>query len=259
MLDNSPYNHHTKPLISIITPAYCSANVILDAIASVQAQDYENWEMLIVDDGSTDDTAAIVEQQKNKDQRICLIRQSNGGPWAARQTAVDHARGDYVAFLDSDDFWLPNKLSNQLAFMEKNNAAISYTNFRRISMDGTTVGSLIEVPDTIDYHGLLCNTVIATSTVLVNRTATGAFRLKNTYYDDFALWLEILKRGYIGYGLKEDLMRYRVAGGSVSRNKWKSARMVWRVYRDVEGLNPIYAAWCFSQYALNALKKYSKF
>jgi teichuronic acid biosynthesis glycosyltransferase TuaG len=247
------------PLVSIITPAYRAVKFVGETIASVQAQEHQNWEMLIVDDGSPDETAQVVAQHAAADPRIRLIRQANSGPWAARQTAVDRASGDFVAFLDSDDLWLPGKLSRQLAFMREKNAAISFTRFRRMNADGTHTGHLVEIPAQIDYRGLLRNTVLATSTVMINRSITGSFRLKNTYYDDFALWLDILKRGHVAYGLQEDLMRYRVMNASVSRNKRKSAYMVWRTFREVESLNPVYATWCFFGYAFNAWKKYRRF
>lgn len=249
----------SSDLVSIITPAYRAAAFIGETIASVQAQDHQNWEMLIVDDGSPDNSAEVVAKYAANDPRVRLIRQQNAGPAMARQTAVDQAAGNLIAFLDSDDLWLPDKLSKQLAFMREREAAISFTQFRRINSDGTQTGHLIEIPDRIDYRGLLRNTALATSTVIVNRAITGDFRLKKTYYDDYALWLDLLKRGHLAHGLNADLMRYRVVDASVSRNKKNSALMVWRTYRDVEKLNPLYAAWCFVGYAFNAWRKYRRF
>lgn len=246
-------------LVSIITPAYKALAFVGEAIRSVQLQDFADWEMLVVDDGSPDDTAAEVDRYAAADPRVKLIRQSNAGPAMARQAAVDVATGRYVAFLDSDDYWLPGKLARQLEFMAARDAAVSFTRFRRISQDGSQVGHLISIPDRLDYRGLLCNTALATSTVIVDRERTGPFRMTNTYYDDYALWLDLLKRGHVAHGLQEDLMRYRVVGQSVSRNKGKSARMVWRTYREIERLSPPVAAWCFAHYALNAWRKYRNF
>jgi teichuronic acid biosynthesis glycosyltransferase TuaG len=115
------------------------------------------------------------------------------------------------------------------------------------------------VPARLSYAQLLGNTAIATSTALVDREATGSFRMVKTYYDDFALWLELTRRGHDAFGLDEDLMRYRVLGGSVSRNKARSARMVWRTYREVERLGLARSAWAFTRYALNAARKYRAF
>ncbi len=246
-------------LVSIITPAYKALAFVGEAIRSVQAQDFADWEMLVVDDGSPDGTAAEVDRYAAADPRVKLIRQPNAGPAMARQAALDVATGRYVAFLDSDDYWLPGKLGRQLEFMAARDAAVSFTRFRRINQDGSQLGHLISIPDWLDYRGLLCNTALATSTVIVDRERTGPFRMTNTYYDDYALWLNLLKRGHVAHGLQEDLMRYRVLSQSVSRNKGKSARMVWRTYRETERLSPPVAAWCFAHYALNAWRKYRNF
>ena len=246
-------------LISIITPAYKAEPFIAEAIRSVQAQDHQNWEMLIVDDGSPDNTADMVAGFAEADPRVGLIRQKNSGPAMARQRALEAAKGRYVAFLDADDYWLPGKLSRQLAFMREHEAAVSFTRFRRISFDGRKQGHLIAIPKRLSYRQLLRNTAIATSTAMVDRELTGPFSMKKTYYDDYALWLDLLKRGFVARGLQEDLMRYRVVGKSVSRNKGKSARMVWSTYREVEGLGAVHAGWCFANYAVRAFLKYRYF
>lgn len=246
-------------LVSIITPAYKAEKIIAETIRSVQCQSYPDWEMLIVDDGSTDDTALVVAEFAEKDSRIRLIRQKNAGPAMARQAALDNIQGRYIAFLDSDDLWLPQKLEKQLAFMTRNHAAITYTAFRRIQADGSGLGHLIRIPPQLSYRKLLGNTALATSTVVIDRSITGKFKMTKTYYDDFVLWLEILKRGHIAMGLNEDLMRYRVMGQSVSRNKIKSARMVWQTYRQIEKLSLYVSAVHFARYVLNAWRKYRKF
>jgi len=246
-------------LVSIVTPAYKAERVIAETIRSVQAQSYPNWEMLIVEDGSPDGTADVVAGFVAEDSRVRLIRQANAGPAMARQVALDHARGRYIAFLDSDDMWLPNKLERQLAFMACGRASFTYTAFRRMQANGSGLGHLIEVPAQMTYRRLLGNTAIATSTVMIDRVATGQLRMTKAYYDDFALWLSILKRGHVAYGLSDDLMRYRVMDESVSRNKVKSARMVWQTYRDIESLSASAAAMCFVRYLFNAWRKYRKF
>ena len=247
-------------LVSIVTPAYNAERFLPEAIESVLRQTYGDWELNVVDDCSKDDTRGVVEGYAARDSRVRLLRLArNSGPALARQAAVEAARGRYVAFLDSDDLWTPEKLERQLAFMSRLGAGLSFTSFRRISDDGKRVGRLIPVPARLTYVQLLGHTAIATSTALVDRTLTGPFRMVKTYYDDFALWLEITRRGFAAFGLGEDLMRYRVLGGSVSRNKVRSARMVWRLYREVEGLGLMRAAWCFARYAGNAVRKYHAF
>jgi teichuronic acid biosynthesis glycosyltransferase TuaG len=246
--------------VSIIMPAYNSARFIEVAVASVVAQSHQQWEMLIVDDCSKDNTSELLRHLAGRDVRVRpILLERNGGPAAARNTALAAARHDVVAFLDSDDLWLPEKLSRQLNFMRERDAAISFTAFRRIPEEGGAPGKLIGVPATMSYRQLLCHTAIATSTVVVNRAKTGDFRMKKTYYDDFAAWLELLKRGYEAHGLDEDLMRYRVVGKSVSRNKTRSAAMVWRTYREIEKLSVIDSAWCFVNYGIRGWLKYRRF
>ena len=260
---NDTKEHASYPadrLISIVTPAYNAAPFLADTVASVCAQTYGQWEMLVVDDCSKDHTRHVVRREAAADARVRLIElECNSGPAMARQAAVEAARGRFVAFLDSDDLWLPQKLERQLAFMRETGAAFSFTAFRRMSSDGQKVGRMIHVPRRLAYRDLLGNTAIATSTAIIDREQTGPFRMVKTYYDDFALWLEITRRGFPAYGLDEDLMRYRVLGGSVSRNKGRSARMVWRTYREVERLGVARASWSFARYVLNAFRKYRAF
>jgi glycosyltransferase involved in cell wall biosynthesis len=247
-------------LISIVTPAYNAARFIEATIASVKAQTYPSWEMIVVDDCSQDDTCSNVAKFMAHDPRIKLVRQEkNGGPAAARNAALEAANGKYIAFLDSDDLWLPAKLEMQLAFMRDSGAAISFTGYRRISEAGNTTGRLINIPKELSYRELLKNTAIATSTVVIDRERTGPFRMTKTYYDDYALWLELLKRGFVAHGLQQDLMRYRIVGESVSRRKGKSALWVWRTYRQIEKLSMPYAVWCFVNYAWRASLKYKGF
>lgn len=247
-------------LVSIITPAYNAAKFVEDTIRSVKEQTYTNWEMIIVDDCSKDGTYSIVESIAKTESRIRLIKHKiNSGAAEARDTALKAANGRYIAFLDSDDLWLPKKLEHQLQFMEKVGAPLSYTRFRRISENADVCGHLIAIPATLTYKQLLGNTAIATSTAIIDSEKTGSFEMTRTYYDDFALWMTILKRGFVAYGLDEDLMRYRVVDKSLSRDKVKSALKVWHAYRDLHGLGPIVSAWYFVNYTLNAFKKYRKF
>jgi teichuronic acid biosynthesis glycosyltransferase TuaG len=250
----------TDGLVSIVTPAYNAERFLPEAIDSVLSQSYGDWEMFVVDDCSRDATRNVVERYAARDQRVRpIFLERNSGPAMARQAALEAAQGRFVAFLDSDDLWLPLKLERQLAFMARIGAGLSFTAFRRISDDSARIGRLIHAPAHLDYGDLLGHTAIATSTAIIDRALTGPFRMVKTYYDDFVLWLEITRRGFPAFGLDEDLMRYRVVGGSVSRNKGRSARMVWRTYRDVEGLSIAASSWCFVRYAFNAARKYRAF
>jgi teichuronic acid biosynthesis glycosyltransferase TuaG len=248
------------PLVSIITPAWNSEAYITATIASVRSQSMPDWEMLIADDCSSDRTAEVVEGLARTDARVRLIRcRSNGGPARARQAALDAASGAFLAFLDSDDLWLPPKLERQLAFMQERRAALSYTSFRRISGDGRRIGRLRPIPPSLGYSELLRNTAIATLTAMIDRARAGQVSFRDTGYDDFCLWLSILRRGHVAYGLAEDLARYRVRGNSVSSRPLRSARWVWNIYRNVEGLSRPRAAWCLAHFGVRAAAKRLRF
>lgn len=247
-------------LVSIITPAFRVERVVQETIDSVRAQTYLNWEMLIADDCSPDGTASVISIASANDPRIRLIRcEINGGPASARNSALAEARGRWIAFLDSDDLWLPLKLEETIRYARERRSALTFTGFRRISHDGCHTGSYIPVPKTLSYQQLLGNTAIATSTVLVDRLLVGDFSMKKVYYDDFVCWLEVLKKGFLAHGLNKDLMRYRVVANSVSRNKRRSANEVWRVYTEVEKIGFFRSIYFFANYAFNAIKKYNRF
>ncbi|WP_199426062.1 glycosyltransferase family 2 protein [Thermaerobacillus caldiproteolyticus] len=243
-----------RDLISIITPAYNCSLYILDTIKSVQSQTYQNWEMIIVDDCSKDSTVEIIKNEAEKDKRIKLIELSkNSGAAIARNTAIQNAKRKYIAFLDSDDLWYPEK---QVAFMQENDIAFSFTSYRIINEDGTETDKIINVPKEIDYKGLLKNTIIGCLTVMLDVSKLCLVQMPNIRTrQDTALWLSILKKGYKAYGIQEPLSKYRKVKGSISSNKLKMAKQNWRMYRDLEKLNVIYASWCFVNYAWNALKK----
>ena len=250
-------------LVSIITPAFRVGGVVGETIQSVIAQTHANWEMLIADDCSPDDTRAVVRQWAQTDPRVRLIAlERNGGPAQARNAALEQARGRWIAFLDSDDLWLPPKLERSIAYAKAQQTGFVFTGFRRICADGSVTGRYIAAPRSLSYRQLLGNTAIATSTVLLDRRVVGDIRMRRTYYDDLDCWLRILKGGEggrVAMGLDEDLMRYRVMGHSVSRNKRRSAGHVWRAYREIEQLNLPAALWYFSQYALRGVLKYRRF
>jgi teichuronic acid biosynthesis glycosyltransferase TuaG len=248
------------PLVSIITPSWNVERLIGETIESVQAQTLGDWELLIADDCSTDNTATVIESYAAHDSRVKLIRQPrNGGPALARQAAIEQAQGRFIAFLDSDDLWLPAKLERQIAFAREHRAALSFTAFRRINEDGSITGRLITVPDSLTYDQLLKNTSIATLTALVDRDIAGNIAMKNEGYDDFCLWLSILKPGHVGWGLNEDLARYRVRGVSVSSRPMRSAGWVWHIYRNVERLSLLKSAWCFAHWGARAWLKRRQF
>ena len=248
-----------EPLVSIVTPAYNASRFITEAIKSVRAQTHANWEMIVVDDCSGDNTRELVRESAEEDGRIRLVLlESNSGPAAARNVALEEARGRYVAFLDSDDMWLPTKLAEQISFMRARDAAFSYTAYSKIGPDGNKLGRSVTVPERMTYDALLKNTVIGCLTVMIDHSKTGPLRMgseKVKRGEDYVLWFKLLKSGFVPYGLQKDLARYRIVEGSMSRNKLKAAHRMWKLYRKVEHLSLPYSAWCFLNYASHAYLK----
>jgi teichuronic acid biosynthesis glycosyltransferase TuaG len=244
------------PLVSIITPARNAAETLAASIDSASEQSLRDWEMLVIDDASSDGTAALAERRAAADPRIRLLRQGQRrGVAAARNAGLAEARGRFVAFLDADDLWMPEKLARQTRFMEAGGYALSCTAFRRFSTAADEPGRLIEVPPRLTYDGLLKNTAIASVTAMVDRRLTGPLHFLHVHHEDYALWLSLLKRGLKAGGLNEDLARYRVNRESLSGQKLQSALWVWQVYRDVEGLGILKAGWCLANYGFNAVRK----
>lgn len=250
-------HNHDYPLISIITPAYNSEAYIRETIQSVQAQTYTNWEMIIVDDCSTDATREIVKQLIVEDNRISLFKlEKNSGPAVARNTAIKHAKGRYLAFLDSDDMWLPEKLEKQFAFMSENNYGFSFTEYVKMSDDGKLVGKPVQIPEKVDYKKLLKRNVIGCLTVMIDTDVVGEVEMVNIRSrQDYVLWLSLCKKGFPAYGLQECLSKYRIVENSVSRNKIKMAKQNWKVYRKIEKLGFFKSAWYFGNYVYLSLKK----
>ncbi|WP_409291951.1 teichuronic acid biosynthesis protein TuaG [Peribacillus sp. SCS-37] len=249
--------HQEQTLISIITPAYNAADYITETIESVMRQSYQNWEMIIVDDCSTDNTRDIINRFALEDSRIRpVFLEVNSGAAAARNAALKMAGGRYVAFLDSDDLWKPEKLDKQLTFMKLNQYAFTFTAYEMISEDGTPLHKLVDAPRFINYEKMLKNTIVGCLTVMIDLERTGSFEMPDIRTrQDLAAWLSILRRGHTAFGLNEVLAEYRTGNSSISQNKWKAAKMNWFVYRKVEKLHLAKACWCFSNYAVHAVLK----
>jgi teichuronic acid biosynthesis glycosyltransferase TuaG len=242
-------------LVSIITPSYNSAKFIKQCIESVIAQTYTNWEMLIVDDYSADNSLQILK--KYFDKRIQLIElDENVGASESRNVAIRKAKGKYIAFLDSDDLWEPQKLEKQISFMETEDIAFSFSTYQLMSDDESKLYSIIHAPKIVTYSSYLKKTIIGCLTVIIDKEKTGGFEMPNIRSShDMALWLLIMRRGFDAYGLDENLARYRIVSTSNTANKWRAAKDVWMVYRQFEKLSFFYSIWCFLNYAFNAIIK----
>jgi len=250
--------HRPAPLVSVVMPARNAVRFIEQAIRSVIEQTHARWELVVVDDASTDATAERVAAAAAADPRIRLIRLGQRvGPGPARNVALADVRGEYVAFLDSDDLWLPGKLERQLCFMRDRDVAFCIHGYRMIDEHGRERGHAITVPERVDYRLLLRHTIIAPVTVLLDRERVGPLEMPDLpQHEDLVLWFRILKRGIVAHGMPDELARYRIVKTSASRDKLRSARRMWRVYRRIEGLSFPQAAWCYSHYAWNAWRKY---
>lgn len=244
--------------VSVIMPAYNAEKYLPDAIMSVQAQTFSDWELVICDDCSTDHTYQVALDYAQKDTRIKLIRnEKNSGVAQTRNNALDAATGEYIAFLDSDDLWLPDKLQKQIDFMRDRGCVLSYTAYQKFFDDSGQKGKTIPAKERMTAKQIYGDTSIGCLTVLVNRKQVGAFHmplLKHT--EDNCTWQEILSRGYTAYGLNEVLALYREGNASLTSSKKKAAMQQWETYRKYYKFSVVKSAYYFFQYAANALKRH---
>jgi glycosyltransferase involved in cell wall biosynthesis len=227
------------PLVSIITPLYNSERFIKETIMSVLTQTYTNWEMIIVDDSSTDNSVDIVKNLIAGDPRIKLIRLSkNSGADVARNTAIEAAQGKYVAFLDSDDLWHPEKLEKQIRFMEDNDYLLTYTYYEQMDTDGNYLGKIVTPPERVSYNDMLKSNYIGCLTAVYNQDKLGKKYMPSIKSrQDYGLWLKILKEVPYAYCLSESLAYYRIVSGSVSSNKIKMLKYNWNLFYNIENLS----------------------
>ena len=246
-----------QPLVSIIMPCYNMATYIAESIKSVIAQTYTNWEMLIIDNVSNDNTVEIVKQFCAIDERIRLIQNEQQiGIGPSRNKAIRVAKGRFLAFLDADDIWSPEKLSTQVAFMTEKNVGFSFTSYDCIDEKGDKLQRMIRQSGDMRYHDYLHNTVIGCSTVMLNTDIVGPVTMPDfRTSEDTATWLDILRKGYCAYSIDKILVSYRIRRQSASSNKFKAACDLWKVYRKQERLPLFKTIGCFSSYAYHALKR----
>ncbi len=228
-----------EKLVSIIMPTYNCGKFIQETIESVIAQTYKNWELIIVDDCSKDNTKEIVEKLIKTDSRICYYKlEKNQGAAIARTKSMEMAKGKYMAFLDSDDLWKEDKLEKQLKFMEENNYNFTCTSYEQIDEDGKELDKVINPKQKADYNRILLDCPVGNSTVMYNVEKLGKFKVPNIRKrNDDALWLQILKKEKYIYGMNEVLMQYRIRQNSISSNKLDLVKYHWELYRKVEHLS----------------------
>lgn len=246
-----------KELVSVITPVYNAAAFIEKTVQSVLNQTYTNIEHILVDDCSTDNSEAIINEMIAEDSRIKYIKlQENSGAAVARNVGIENARGQFVAFIDSDDVWRTDKLEKQISYMQDNKYAFTYTNFEMISEDGLVLNTKVPLPKRLDYKGLLKNTAIACSTVIIDRQIIGDFRMPLVRKgQDTATWLKILKSHDYAYALDEVLGQYRQVRGSISSDRLGALKRTWNTYYNIEKLALPKAIYYFSFYVFNAIRR----
>ncbi len=247
-------------LVSIIVPVYNVRKYIVQTMECVRAQTYADWELLLVEDASTDGTAQVIEEYLTgvQEERIRLLRlPENMGAARARNYGLEQASGRYIAYLDSDDLWEPDKLARELAFMEEKEAAFAFTGYEFAEEDGKRSGKIVRVPPTLNYRQALKNTTIFTTTVMFDtqKIPKELLEMPVVKSEDTALWWKILKKGYLAYGLNENLARYRRVGNSLSSNKLEAVRRIWNLYRNVEQLGFFSSVRNFCLWAVRAVAR----
>ncbi len=248
-----------KDLISIIVPVYNAEKYILDTIKTVVNQTYKNWELLLIDDCSDDNSVNIIKKYASKDDRIkLLLNKENSGAAITRNNGIKNANGRYICFLDADDLWDKEKLKKQFSFMKKNNCIFSFTGYEFTDENGIPKGKKVYVPQKINYKQALKNTTIWTSTVMfdMNKIEKKDIYMPNIRRgQDTATWWKVLKKVDYAYGINEILSFYRRSEKTLSSNKLIALKRTWNLYRNVENLNIFYSFYNFCFYCINALRR----
>ncbi len=246
-------------LVSIITPTYNSAEYLEETLRAILEQTYADWELLITDDCSADDTVELFRKFAATDRRIrYFVLEQNSGADVARNNSISHATGRFIAFCDSDDRWPPDKLEKQVAFMLDNDYAFTFSPYVILDEQGKQAGVFPARPR-VNYNDLLRTCDIGCLTVMYDAEKLGKqFMPHIRKSHDYALWLQILKLVPYGYSYPEPLGFYRMRAGSVSRNKWKSMMYIWKVYREVEKLSLLRSLGLVLIYSFNGIWKYRR-
>lgn len=249
-----------EPQVSVIMPNFNGDRFLGASIQSVLNQSYQAWELLVIDDGSKDRSLEIVKEFSTRDSRVKLLRTKFPkvamGPAAARNTGINEAKGRYIAFLDSDDLWLPNKLETQIAFMKSEGAPFSFAWYEVIDEAGEKVGDKRPKVMKVTYRQLLKDCVIGCLTAMYDSELLGKQMINmhpRDRFADYSLWLKILKITPYAHCVPQTLAQYRLVTGSISANKFKAAEHNWRLLREVEGLSLLPTLYYFSWYAMKGV------
>lgn len=247
-------------MVSVIMPVYNTEFFLDVAIQSVLSQTYQQWELWVVDDCSTDNSSSIIKNYIERDCRIHYLKTlySSGSPTLPRNIGIENARGRYIAFLDSDDVWLPNKLEEQLALFNEEKTVIVYSDYEKITEDGERGNRVIKAPSTVNYKQLLLGNVIGCLTAMYDTNKVGKVYFSEDSHEDYIMWLSILKKGYMAQNTNTVTALYRVRSQSVSSNKLKTLSWQWNIYVNIERTGYLKAMYYFSNYAYRAFLKMLK-
>lgn len=250
------------PLVSIIIPCYNAAATIRQSIESVLAQTYRNWEMLIVDNCSTDNSASIINEYAGRDRRIRYLKtdRNSGSSAMPRNVGLDHASGELVAMLDADDMWLSDKLTDQVAFMEKHHYDFVYSDYEKMSSDGARNGRVIRGRTVSTYRNTLGSNDIPCLTVLIRKTLFDKVRFEfdPPGREDWVAWLKLLKNGNNAYNTGKVHALYRQAATSLTGNKYAMSKKQWYVLRKKERIALLPALYYILVYVCKGYLKYRK-
>lgn len=247
-----------KPLVSIIMPLYNSEEFISETINSVLNQTYNNWELIIIDDCSIDSSAKIIKDFIKNDSRIKYLKnEKNSGPAFSRNKGIDIAKGKYISFLDSDDFWDVKKTEIQVQKMEDENLLITHGDYFFIKETGEIIKQ-IETSEEIDYRKLLKGNQFKTMSMMMNKTLILNKRLPLVKHEDYAFFLDLLREEVVSKKASNSLSMCRLREKSVSSDKFKSALWTWDIYRKYEKFNLFKSSYYFINYIINGIKKYKE-
>lgn len=247
------------PQVSIIMPCHNGERYISDAIKSVISQTYQDWELLIIDDNSTDNSVSVIESFTKKDVRIKLFHteKSTGFPATPRNIGIKQAQGRYISFLDCDDVWLPTKLEKQIPLLNGKNA-ICYSYYEKIAENGDRTNRILKFPPFTTYKKLLKTCVIGNLTGIYDTQLVGKVYQKEIHQEDYVMWLDILHKSDKAICCEENLALYRLSSNSVTSSKLKIFQWQWNTYRKELKFNFFYSCWLYICYAIHGFLKFLK-
>jgi len=252
-------NSSSTPLISIITPVFNSEIYLSESVNSVLSQTFTDFELILINDASSDRSGELLKQFAESDSRIIIIEnEQNSGPAVSRNKGIEKARGEFLAFLDADDLWYPEFLGQMLAFMREKKCVLACASHERVDENLNRKYQPFIVPEKASYEDLLKTCSIPMLTGMLHVKKTGKYYFPDLKVNnDYGFWLKILRDVDFVYGNKKILAKYRMRSGSVSRNKFRSMRYIWKLYREQEGAGLIKSVFWSVRYILNGIKKYS--